>query len=127
MIIVVIDLFDYHSTFVLCSDLHGCVIIYFQVYTSGTPPGPGGTSTSIKTCSSTNPEKRQDSKFQMKQGFDDDNNDLFRKWSEVTSSSDEAPSNPHPHGNKHTFLTNLVFHFKCVSIFRPRTSFCLCL
>ena len=63
MIIVVIDLFDYHSTFVLCSDLHGCVIIYFQVYTSGTPPGPGGTSTSIKTCSSTNPEKRQESKF----------------------------------------------------------------
>jgi len=70
-----LDLDDNHSSEEELEDIIGTK----KVYTSGTPPGPGGTSTSIKTCSSTNPEKR--------------------KWSEVTSSSDEAPSNPHPHGH----------------------------
>jgi len=58
-----LDLDDNHSSEEELEDIIGTK----KVYTSTTP---AGTSTSIKTCTSTNPEKR--------------------KWSEVTSSSDEA-------------------------------------
>jgi len=70
-----LDLDDNHSSEEELEDIIGTK----KVYTC-TPPGTGA-STSIKTCTSTNPEKR--------------------KWSEVnsSSSSDEAASHPHPHGH----------------------------
>jgi len=72
-----LDLDDNHSSEEELEDIIGTN----KVYSIGSPPGTlTGPSTSIKTCTSTNPEKR--------------------KWSEVnsSSSSDEAATHPHPHG-----------------------------
>lgn len=70
-----LDLDDNHSSEEELEDIIGTK----KVYTCS-PPGTGASSNSIKTCTSTNPEKR--------------------KWSEVnsSSSSDEAATHPHPHG-----------------------------
>merc|ERR1719220_570114 len=72
-----LDLDDNHSSEEELEDIIGTK----KVYSICSPPGTlTGASTSIKTCTSPNPEKR--------------------KWSEVnsSSSSDEAATHPHPHG-----------------------------